>query len=1161
MKEYKLFLASSMANSLREPFKDAIDDLNNNSLSHFNVRFELIAFSQTSTDGGAENTQKQLNEQIAKSDFFILLVDNNTVLGPSSFDEYKLACDVSKNNKNSRPYIKVFVLKKSNDDSVSVTYIDDDKKKKNFEDRLSNDSSRYMEVKKDIKDIKQWLLNVATCGIDYKQTELSYETHLKNITQDGVRGVKNYYRREKLDGAIDEKLNNGYHLLILEGNTYSGKTRAAFNVMKNRTKWNDFKFFIYDNRFTIEDLNRIRIDTTGTSKSVILIDDINDIVSSSSNDQFNRTTNTIWSLLNGLGDSKQEKLGKNYIILTVSGKLSDSERRKLYNSIFNVCDTNCSTQYLANLNDVIVNFDIYDKVTFSELVGAMLRDNIITKKDIRSGNYTIGSLFIKIDDIKTQLSNLLENESSFLYLFKAIVGYYKSNYKSQFSGYKEMIENIYDFFCRKDEKPDAKNCFEKNVEILRSGGYIITKKKDNSCFIDIDRDIILILEELIFNEKYTEKSLFEDLLDYAKDPKNPSSISIMKMGYLLCDRNSFKDDIQIKNLIKLIKLIILKILGKEEPLAENFNDFRTNKFPEYAVKVVKGVRESNSTYYPFFETAIARMPFSLANRFINGFKAFWDEKTNSDDYNIAIDLYKQMLYAMFSANNRRLTISEEKQLLSHIFDEAGEWLGPFVETDLNNIFNLARISPYLNMSLEDQVDLIAKAQIPDVSEKQLNNACSNDNLSRENKDDLDSEYDDVFDSEYDDDSAKEHNFLKKRMCIAIINLLSSLKKYKDFESVVKSIQSVCEKSESRLFKDTITESLFHKSFYNNVKNIVKGWHQEDCNLFFNFLLDNKVNNIFGIDNNIANDNGMEPYRTFALNNLLELLSSNDAFVGYHKMLEEGKDDYFTFSFLLKNKFTGFEELYTIFSAQDDAKQKNYITLNQLMVKAKTLSDASVCMRLMGIKDANPCKLKDEFALGQYFAIKDLSDDKIIEIIKEWRKLQQNEKRSFNITTLNVILNKFSIDKLVDIFCDKEACVDLEKYYGDKYGLLYEEEIVPARENAQLLTIFFDKLNSEKRENRKERLTGILQQKFEFLIANGELKKLVYDPIYKDSILSVYLKNELLFPNYDSVKNFLEKIENFDTFLCRELTLFSLRLKLSAIISLKIGSSDQLRMSI
>ena len=56
----------------------------------------------------------------------------------------------------------------------------------------------------------------------------------------------------------------------------------------------------------------------------------------------------------------------------------------------------------------------------------------------------------------------------------------------------------------------------------------------------------------------------------------------------------------------------------------------------------------------------------------------------------------------------------------------------------------------------------------------------------------------------------------------------------------------------------------------------------------------------------------------------------------------------------------------LFNENSNKDQFNFITLNQLMEKAETLSDANSCMHLMGIKDCDPCKIRDENALARLY---------------------------------------------------------------------------------------------------------------------------------------------------------------------------------------------------
>ena len=401
MAVYKIFIASSMSQAHRQNITKTIDEVNEILRPPF--KYELVAYGQEPIADYRENTQIDLNHQAACSDFLIVLSSTDRPIGPYTFGEYEACLAQSNNTPNKRPYIKVFSIYKQETDLKKISYIAEDGSQQDFEKKLYSDSGRYVQFlleSKFLSFFKGWLIKVAYSRNDsILQGELSYKNHLNNIGQYGVRQYDNkYYRREELDGKIESILKKS-PIIILEGNTYSGKTRAAFEFMKNCKAWEGYDFYIYDNRFKAEELSNIKdLDYSGEDRgNVFFFDDINDYFNKGKI-SFN---DSIWAKLCGYNMNQGftlDDFGKTQIIFTVSGKLSERDKMKLYYGIFHITEVNAAFE--SAIKRIIVNFDIYNKQSFLNMAHAMVREGVLSRSCIRPGNYTIGSLFYDTENIK-----------------------------------------------------------------------------------------------------------------------------------------------------------------------------------------------------------------------------------------------------------------------------------------------------------------------------------------------------------------------------------------------------------------------------------------------------------------------------------------------------------------------------------------------------------------------------------------------------------------------------------------------------------------------------------------------------------------------------------------------------------------------------------------
>lgn len=1122
-KTYKLFVASSMKDSCRHLVEGIIGEVNNK-LEEVGLKIELIAYGEKATADHEDNTQQMLNHLAATSDILVVLATNNVPIGKWTFGEYRAAHYQSLNDPNKRPGIKVFVLYEQRGENMSINYQADDDTLHDFQATLYEDSGRYPTylLRSRFKTFfKDWLMAEVRYGMsnNIKQGELSYETHLHRIGQGSIRKSTNrYYRRDNLDGQI-EKVFQTSPIVILEGNTYSGKTRAAFEFMKTCKEWKDCNFHIYDNRYSTKDLNRIPyIDYSGSNRGdVFLIDDINDILKKRTDENLN-PRRPLWRKLNGYNGQKGFSLndfGKARIIFTVSGKLSSSQKKDLYKQIFNIRED--GVLFFKNLERIRINFDIYDQYSFQKMVNAMVRDGVLKRANIRPGNFTIGSLFIRTEDIRYQIEG---QKSTNRALLLALVGHFKYAAKSRFMGLVHEIKDLYQFVCRIENYEHTER-FEDGIERLRQQGLVVTISEENRIFID--KYILEVLNEVVIKDlQYRSKTsvyaLNRVLIDYAVECQEiredkrkltePHICCVAQMAYLLVDRNQPDDD-EIRDLTTIV--------------ASRLLSYRYKKGRKNVIMIMELVDiASMPGCYPinFASSAIAHIKdFEEVDDLLNTCYNYYKHcnENAKEQATTAIDLYKQAVYAMFSAGNRVMTMAEEQRVMNRILDDQENWKAPFGDKDLEDVFNLARLTRYRKkMTAQQIIELLPNATLKGVEmpDNDWSDSADTDKTLAEDGDEFanvetSSEIDDGRDAE-EPNRIYEKIFLKQLDNTAI-NASCRIHSFEEFLEVVASLQAMCDKS---IHVKRAIERFFTREFYRMAPRVVKNMNYSDRYEFFQFIL--RIDDKKGALGNVSVQNEyveiLRASRIHLLNELLVYLDESAALAGYETMIDNGLCNMMTLSYLLKNEFLNFEQLVRLVGKDDG--QTNFITLNQLMGKVETLSDANVCMRLMGINDCDPCKIRDENALIKYLQIKYIDDQRCIQIIKGRRQLFKDALSDAVITS---VLDKFNIKQLIDIFFQSAENI-AQGYYWEHYGFL-DEEIEKMRKNAIHLNMLFYKANSCGSE-----ITELMRRKFEEICQSDELRPLIADPECngKNGILSVYMKNRTLFPSYQTVRDFYNK---------------------------------------
>lgn len=1130
-KQYNIFVASSMKNSQRNKVNAAINKANDTlRIRNVGVSFNALVYSENPINDALCNTQLILDNKAATYDIFLLLVDNNNRIGEYTIEEYSVAQQQASRSSNKYPYIKAFVFTTRDQEPIDVTYTNKCGTDENFEKRLSDDSGRYLHsIRQELFEdfFVEWLIAIAYEGFEnnHTQNELSYGKHIEDIKQSDIRNYnKRYYRREKFDGEIERILESS-PIVILEGNTYSGKTRAAYELMTHREEWEKHTFHIYNSNHCLDHLNNIRLNLTDLNPGdVYLLDDINDIIKGEEIRE--RVDASLWSELNKRQFDKKS-WGNTRIIITVSGKLSSPERTRLYQQLFNA--KSVSREFLSMLESITVNFDQYDRRSFKEMVDAMVRDGIIGTNEVRPGNYTIGSLFIKHEDINEYAKNIYNEDSL---LLKSIVGHYRYANNSKFTGNIEEIADLYSYL--KDNKyPHLNNSVPNNdekraksfleyIEMFRKDGILTIVERDGSIpkKVAFDNFILESFEEQCISNSDKAKELNEDLIDYAyyrecKQDKGKLFIfSVEQMAYMLVDRNNLEDD----QTVALIERVAMKRIA--------------NFAPGSTKLAMQLILISNSPdRYPvvFCSTAISKLrDFERLEKMLNHMMKCIEKNKKPELLDSITSLYKHTLFSALSLSNRKLTMTQQRSILSHILDANKECVKPFREEDFNDVFSLSRISPFIK---QDCCDIIRLASNATMEGFDLNFGGS--------VSDVDDDYDD-YDEDEDEDEDNNDNqnndnettegvgytsYLSNdilynkiylvQLSKVIIAAFNKVDSYDEFKDAVGTLQSCCCTSPNLM--EAVTKTL-PIPFYKSLSTIAKRLSFEDRLLLFDYVLN--IDDRRGPFNNTTcpaeSIEFFRRHRIMAMNQLLERLDENDAVQSYYRMISLNLYDLRTCSHLLNNELVNFEQ--ALYIVSDGGNQKNFITLNQLMKKAETTTDANACLRLMGIADNDTTKLRDEYAFSQYLAIKSIDQKRCIELVKAWRKAHPG--RTLSEVILNIILRKFSLKQLIDIFFPDKTNSGAG-YYMQTYGLA-DAEIAAARNNSILINILFLRAGGD--EQTLE-ISKLIEQRFEDMMKDEKQRKLIIDPDHNanNSILSVYLKNRLIFSDYDSMKRELDSI--------------------------------------
>lgn len=992
MRTRSVFVASSMSyDALRGEMDNIISSINEDARTYNNFRINQnvlkpCIYGKTTYGDGSENQQLEINNHIKGCDIFLLLVKCGDTIGEISLMEYKLAC-------KSCLCVKTFVI---------CSPLDDNNKRTEYINSISpklDGEKRYISVIEEGKfeeGIKKYLNDLIFSKLYFHNTqdELSYGKHISNIKQEFRKYDQKYYRRQRIDDYINDILSKS-SLIIFEGNTYSGKTRAAYELMKGREDWKNHSFYVYTSyNCDIDNLNSISIGNG--SPEVIFIDDINSIIEGGPENMGNAG---IWGALQNIVSGVTPQLDNTTIIITISGTLSQIEKSKVYTKIFGE-----SYYAMADvLKSVTVNFDeLFTKEDFRIMVSEMVREGIISRNVVRPGNYTIGSLFIDIDKIKTRIRELSNRNDDVINLFKSVL------LLRMFSKVelRESRESILSIFCGVFNYP--RNIFNKTIEKLRANALIMA----NNDKVIIDPFILTYVSNeadyTISNEEikrliiYIRNNIFQDIYTYER------------IGYLLCDRNILPDA-RIEYIVGCISNMLYpnNIMGD---------------ILDKCIEICRMNRDSRNTYN-FCAKAISGL--SDFEKII-GLMSDLEDNFNDEEYGIVCRrLYKETIYSLLSTQ-RGLSYSQECRVLEIILNKEGGFNDPFCVDDLRHIITLRRMTPYLDYNVDEILNLAASATLSTYGSQ---TSSTLRRLKRNTSATI---------------SSDEQVVLISQLGKLCLSLLERCPSYAEFSTVLEKIEEKAKTSDNI---KKATSEIFTSSIYKKISSIIELFNYEEKRLYGEFLIgivDSKgvTGNLVITDDNVVKEH--KSLRIKSLNELLPVLDESDSLQLYQKMKEMNLKDPYTFSMLITNPILGYEHLIHLYKNET----KSFLINNQLLDKAPNKTETKICLGLMEIPDLDPSNLKSEEALGSYIKKSDVTYQEVVDIVRNWKGKDYNKGKTLSDVTLGQITSKMSYDNLKSLFEDSS---DVSDWLGNN-------EITRIKQNPICINHLFTKGRNKKSEN-------------------------------------------------------------------------------------------------
>lgn len=1169
----KIFIASSMTNPFRAEIPEVIRKVNNESGS---IEYELLMYENTPFPVRNEDTQQELNKLAESCDIFVLLIEQDRTVGRFTMGEYKCALQAFHNSSTHTPFIVPYVVY-NNDKSIQPIPYEEEVDGNvitgsSIEERISADfgGKKYLRFTP-YDNTPSWGINgnnfLQTFERDLKETvkdayhyyshdELSYAHHISDTEHRNRNANTRYFVRENLDGKMANIVEKS-SLLIIEGNSYSGKTRAVYELMKNNPQWSNADFYIYrcGHDTMIEDINDININHSQDDRhAVYFFDDFSNLLKKRPEDINKNKLGRFWNLICSITPNELPQWKNITIIITMSGELTYHEKQTCYNNMF-------GTEIYAHcvnttLNDVIVNFDIYNRQSFNNMAAEMVRTGVIPKENVRPGNYTIGSLFVDTNQIKAQLKAACINaDIGFVLECIKMQQMYTSSLRK---GLYEDIKNLWCFIKKIDNDEVLITsleylCSKRWIVLDYDGSKIQRVNIDNYVLeaIDLEQTDMTVVgnqhnssNRSLLTPQTQPRNFVNILIDYASSGMDSVVKLPERMAYILCDRMCLTTD--------EIKYLIEKLGGAHQGTNKDINNL-FNICNRYRATLPDTKKEDQYANV-FCQNAIVHLPCEELMVLLDKILAVLnDPKLPTIPRDVLTDLYIRIVYRMLSVKKYRvssffsnieykpLTMAQERALLALVFHShdyrIDNMKAPFSADDLLDVFNLKYIAHVIRMTSFEIVDQAKKAAVNSASfYVQIESG--------------------IFGDEEVVDEEGINNVLLPQLGNLLIEAMLKTTSFGELMEIILILRNASEEHIST----TIALPTFSNSFYNNIQRLVLRFTYEDRYELFKYLINlNDNHSVLDVENTSIDADINRFKRIRALNNILSLLDEKSAIEAYKEMVKSDNIDGYTLSMYMNNEFLLFEHL---FDAVIKYGRGNYLTNNQLLYNAKTVSDAQMCLlNVMKVRDGDPARLKDEFALGAYLGIKDLSCSVAIDIIKRWKSLHIG--KNLHERTIGALVSKLAKDSSVTIYemallfgipVEKRSLPTAKELYN-RWGL-EAIDVNILRHNPQCWNQFFQKLNRSCRYDIMQCAFGLLiKNRIASVSANSAAtvsylitRDIVLDNSHKTYILSEYIKN--VFTTYEDTRKFVDELRT--TYPELRLTAFIFKSYLRKIVWETIG---------
>lgn len=501
MRTIKFFFASSMAEEQARGLANEVTDTANDYYRQLNIEFEAIIYGVKSPHLPATtDTQGAINNLIKDCEVFIMMFRiSSERIGEITLQEYCEALKLS-----PLPNIKILCL-----DDKKVAYGD---KIKNFEQQIA-DYQSHNSLEADIyinkiddenalcKAIASTLIDSATKTRYYRQNQLSYEAIQRAATFDNYRlgetEVKFFER--PIDREISQKVGADSSLIILRGNTLAGKTRSAIELMKSRAEWQDYKFYVFNNRAQLDALQRFEF--LGDVPFVVFIDDINNLIANNQGGYNGDRLGNFTGVLNDFVARDGRATPRVHLIIVITEREKNIQLHDLWTCLFGADYAN------SNFKNHVIDFNKYsDKIEQRKLVRLLRAEGYkINLPTNSSGNFAIGSLFYDEARIERVINEMPQKAKLLLHAIKCQRLYKHTNFGDK-NGLRDLFRFLDDSYLEGE--------FNTLLESLNHSALIEYITGESR----FQADSYLI--ERLFPFRTNESEAIEDILNYESSLNN-----------------------------------------------------------------------------------------------------------------------------------------------------------------------------------------------------------------------------------------------------------------------------------------------------------------------------------------------------------------------------------------------------------------------------------------------------------------------------------------------------------------------------------------------------------------------------------------------------------------------------------------------------------------